>query len=117
MDELKPIPSPVSSSDDDSDQESFTKYIKRSQDVLTSSSEVPIFYVKNAMALCATADSALSEMDSSSTTMSDVMSSEDVFAEVQQLLSSMTDETLKCEDLSYSPSLTEIQSKLTARKK
>ena len=45
------------------------------------------------------------------------MSSEDVFAEVQQLLSSMTDWTLKCEDLSYSPSLTEIQSKLTARKK
>ena len=70
VDELKPIPSPVSSSDDDSDHESFTEYIKRSQDVLTSSSEVPTsFDVTNAIASCATADSALSEMDSSSITM------------------------------------------------
>ena len=96
----------------------LTEYIKRSQDVLTSSSEVPTsFDVTNAIASCATADWALSEMDSSSITMPDVMSSEDVFTEVQQLLSSMTDGTLKCEDLSYSPSLTGIQSKLTARKK
>ena len=118
MDELKPILSPVSSSDDDSDQESFTEYIKRSQDILTSSLEVPTsFDVTNAMASCGTSDSALSEMDCSSITIPDVMSSEDVFAEVQQLLSSMTDGTLKCEDLSYSPSLRKIQSKLTARKR
>ena len=71
----------------------------------------------DAIASCATADSALSEIDSLSITMPVVMSSEDVFTEVRQLLSSMTDGTLKCEDLSYSPSLTEIQSKLTARKK
>ena len=92
VDELKPIPSPVSSSDDDFDQESFTEYIKRSQDVLTSSSEVPTsFDVTNAMASCGTSDSALSDMDSSSITMPDVMSIEDVFTEVQQLLSRMTD--------------------------
>ena len=83
-DYLKPIPSPVSSSNNDSDHESFTEYIKRSQDV--------------------------------SITMPDVMSSEDIFAEVQQFLSSMTDGTLTFEDLSYSPSLTEIQSKLTTTK-
>ena len=118
VDELKLIPSPASSSDDDSDQESFTEYIKRSQDVLTSSSDVPTsFDVTNAMASCGTSDSALSEMDSSSITMPDVISGEDVFKEVQQL-SGMTDAwILKCEDLRYSPSHTEIQSKLTARKK
>ena len=118
MDELKPNPSPVSSSDDDSDQESFTEYIKRSRDVLASSSELPTsFDVTNAMASCGTSDSDLSEMDSSSITMPGVMSSEDVFKEVQQLLSSMTDGILKCEDLRSSPTLTELQSKLTAWKK
>ena len=75
------------------------------------------FDVTNAMASCGTSDSALSEMDSSSITMPDVISGEDVFKEVQQL-SGMTDAwILKCEDLRYSPSHTEIQSKLTAGKK
>ena len=69
------------------------------------------------MASCGTSDSALSEMDSSSITMTGVISSENVFKEVQQLLSRMTDGTLKCEDLSYSPTFTELQSKLTAWEK
>ena len=91
--------------------------MKRSRDVLASSSEVlTSFDVTNAMASSGTSDSALSEMDSSSITMPGVMSSEDVFKEVQQL-SSMTDGTLKCEDVSSSPTLTELQSKLTAWKK
>ena len=68
------------------------------------------------MTSCGTSDSALSEMDRSSITMPGVMSSEDVSKEVQQL-NSMTDGTLKCEDLTYSPTLTDLQSKLTAWKK
>ena len=73
------------------------------------------FDVKNAIA--SGGNLARSEMDRTSITISDVMSTWYVFKQIQQLPTGMTDGTLKHEDLLTSPSIKGIQCKLTVWEK